>query len=346
MALFKRGSTWWIDFTTPGGTRTRVSAGTECRQEAQELHDQLKADAWRVAKLGERPRYSWDQAALQWLLETQHKRTHKEDKVRLRWLQPYLGGKWLDDVTRDLVKRIGDVKAVEASPATANRYLALIRAILRKAHLEWEWCERVPQVKLYKEAKRRIRWLTPEQVRRLLALLQPHARDLVLFSLATGLRQANVLKLEWSQVDLDRRVVWFHGDQMKNMSDHHVSLNDTAYDVLAGQLGKHPTRVFTLNGKPIANANTRAWRKALQAAEIESFRWHDLRHCWASWLVQNGTPLYVVQEMGGWKSVQMVQRYAHLSPANLAHHAKTIDAVIGSGTNTPQPDNAKGASLR
>jgi|JI9StandDraft_2_1071091.scaffolds.fasta_scaffold153300_1 integrase len=106
------------------------------------------------------------------------------------------------------------------------------------------------------------------------------------------------------------------------------------------------SRVFTYNGNPLANANTQAWRKALAAAGIENFRWHDLRHCWASWLVQNGTPRYAVQEMGGWKSVQMVQRYAHLSPANLAHHAKTIDVVIGSGTNTPQPENAKGASLR
>lgn len=336
MALFKRGSTWWVDFTSPGGKRTRVSAGTENKQEAQEFHDRLKAEAWRVGKLGERPTYTWDQAAYQWLMETGHKRTHNEDKVKLRWLQQHLDGKPLEAISRDLIKQIANQKAEEASPATANRYLALIRAILRKASLEWEWLDRVPKVTLFKESKRRVRWLTPEQARKLLELLQPHARELVLFSLATGLRQSNVLKLEWSQVDLERRVVWFHGDQMKNKADHHVSLNDTAYEVLLRQRGMHPERVFTCNGKPVANANTRAWRKALKEAGIENFRWHDLRHCWASWLVQNGTPLYVVQEMGGWKSVQMVQRYAHLSPANLADHARTIDAVMRLGTNTPQ----------
>ena len=133
----------------------------------------------------------------------------------------------------------------------------------------------------------------------LLDLLPQHSRDLVLFALSTGLRQSNVLTLEWSQVDLERRVVWFYGDQMKNKLDHHVSLNDTAMEVLCRQVGKHSFRVFTYKGKPIANANTRVWRKALVAAGIENFRWHDLRHCWASWLVQNGTPLYAVQEMGG-----------------------------------------------
>lgn len=336
MALRRRGKIWWIDFTTPSGERIRQSAQTESRKEAQELHDNLKAEVWRIGRLGEQPVYTWDQAALQWLSETQHKRTHEEDKVKLRWLQPFLSGKPLSTITRELIWQIANAKAKQASPATANRYLALISAILRKAVLEWEWADKVPKIALFKESKRRIRWLLPEQAKALLDLLPQHSRDLVLFALSTGLRQSNVLTLEWSQVDLERRVVWFYGDQMKNKLDHHVSLNDTAMEVLCRQVGKHSFRVFTYKGKPIANANTRAWRKALVAAGIENFRWHDLRHCWASWLVQNGTPLYAVQEMGGWKSVQMVQRYAHLSPANLAHHAQTIDRVIAHGTNLSQ----------
>ena len=332
MALRRRGKIWWIDFTMPSGERIRQSAQTENKQEAQKLHDNLKAESWRVEKLGERPIYTWDQAALQWLTETQHKRTHEEDKVKLRWLQQFLSGRPLNSITRELIWQIANTKAKQTSPATANRYLALISAILRKAVREWEWADKVPKITLFKEAQRRIRWLQPEQAKTLLELLPQHSRDLVLFALATGLRQSNVLTLEWSQVDLERRVVWFYGDQMKNKLDHHVSLNDTAMDVLNRQVGKHLSRVFTYKGKPIANANTRAWRKTLVAAGIENFRWHDLRHCWASWLVQNGTPLYVVQEMGGWKSVQMVQRYAHLSPANLAHHAQTIDQVMVRGT--------------
>ncbi|NKG36097.1 hypothetical protein CAP43_15045 [Acinetobacter junii] len=87
---------------------------------------------------------------------------------------------------------------------------------------------------------------------------------------------------------------------------------------------KKPSRIalcnkaFTYRKKPIGNINTRAWRKALERAGIVNFRWHDLRHTWASWLVQNGTPLYDLQEMGGWQSSEMVRRYAHLAPANLS----------------------------
>jgi integrase len=74
----------------------------------------------------------------------------------------------------------------------------------------------------------------------------------------------------------------------------------------------------------------------LKRAGIVDFRWHDIRHTWASWLVQNGTPLYVVQEMGAWQSEGMVRRYAHLGPAHLAQHAEVITAML-KGTNTAQP---------
>jgi integrase len=79
----------------------------------------------------------------------------------------------------------------------------------------------------------------------------------------------------------------------------------------------------------------------LKRAGIVDFRWHDIRHTWASWLVQNGTPLFVVQEMGAWQSEGMVRRYAHLAPAHLAKHAEVISAML-KGTDSAQPTNEKG----
>lgn len=336
MSLYKRGSTWWIDFTTPSGERVRCSACTEEKTQARELHDKLKSEAWRVSKLGEKPQRTWDEAAYKWLLETQHKATHEEDKAKIRWLQQFLRGRLLETIDREFIASIGERKAKEASPSTANRFLALIRAILRRAAFEWEWIDRPPKVKLFREAKRRIRWITPEQVQTLLAQLPQHQRDVVLFALATGLRQANVIKLEWSQVDLQRSVAWIHADQAKGRRDIHVSLSSVAVEVLQRQIGRHPSRVFTYGGKPIAWANTLAWRKALKRAGIEDFRWHDLRHTWASWLVQNGTPLYVVQEMGAWESSEMVRRYAHLAPAHLVKHAEVVAGLLN-GTDVAQP---------
>ena len=335
MSLFKRGNTWWINFTTPSGERIRCTAGTEVKTQAQEFHDKLRADAWRVERLGEKPQRTWDEAAYKWLTETGHKATHKEDARKILWLQQFLRGKLLASINRETISEIGQVKAREASSATANRFLALIRAILRKAAHEWEWLDKVPKVRLFQEAKRRVRWITPEQVQTLLHELPKHQVDVVLFALATGLRQSNVVKLEWSEVDLKRGVAWIHADQAKAGKDIHVSLNSVALDVLSRQAGKHPVRVFTYKKKPLGWANTKGWREALKRAGIENFRWHDLRHTWASWHAQNGTPLHVLQEMGGWETASMVRRYAHLAPAHLQQHAETVAGLLG-GTNTAQ----------
>ena len=277
MSLYKRDNTWRVDFTTASGERIRQSADTCNKLQAQELHDRLKAESWRVERLGDRRQYTWDEAAAKWLQETSHKRTHHDDVLKLRWLQQYLGGKVLSGVTRDVVAAIGARKRSQASAATANRHLALIRAILRKACDEWEWIEKAPKVKLYREPKRRVRWITPEQAITLLAELQEHQRDMVLFALATGLRQGNVTGLRWSQVDLTRRTAWVHGEDVKNGDDLHISLNNLAMDVLQRQRGKHNEYVFTYRGKPIQWPNTRGWRSALVRAGISNFQWHDLQ---------------------------------------------------------------------
>ena len=175
--------------------------------------------------------------------------------------------------------------------------------------------------------------------------LPEHQRDIVLFALVTGLRQANITNLEWSQVDLARRVAWIHPDQAKARLAIHVSLNSLACAILERQQGKHATRVFTYRGRPVKWVNTRAWREALQRAGIaKGFRWHSLRHTWASWLAQSGTPMNVLQKMGGWESAAMVRRYAHLSPAQFAGEAESIVKLLH-GTNLAQPSAKKSSEV-
>ena len=174
MSIYKRGQTWWVRFTTPSGQRIRRSTGATDRQAAQEFHDKLKAEIWRQQKLGERPRRTWNEAAIKWLTERAHKASLEKDKEILRWLDPYLSGRYLDEITRELVSEIASAKAKETSPQTANRHLALIRSILRRARDEWEWVDRIPKVSMYASPKRRIRWITREQADNA-ALLPPAA---------------------------------------------------------------------------------------------------------------------------------------------------------------------------
>ena len=115
-------------------------------------------------------------------------------------------------------------------------------------------------------------------------------------------------------MDLEAGHAWVDVEQSKNGKPIAVPLNATAQEVLRRQLGKHRERVFTYAGKPLATANTRAWRKALKRAGIENFRWHDTRHTWATWHRQSGTPTHELQRLGGWRSSVMVERYAHLAP--------------------------------
>lgn len=82
-----------------------------------------------------------------------------------------------------------------------------------------------------------------------------------------------------------------------------------------------------IKGKAVTRANNHAWRKSLERAEIYNFRWHDLRHTWASWHVQKGTPLNVLKELGGWSDLKMVMNYAHLSSNHLREYANNASIV-------------------
>jgi len=268
--------------------------------------------------------YRWEEAAQKWLDERSEKADIRGDRAKLDWLGPHLEGRRLRDITRDMVRKVVEQKN---TPATRNRYVALIRAIMRAAQREWGWLDAMPALKTYPEPKRRIRSLTKEQVQRLIQELQPHAADMFLFALATGLRQGNVKHMQWDWVDMDARALYV--PDTKNGEPLGVPLNDVAMSVLTKQIGKHHRWVFTYCGKPVRNVNTRAWQDALKRAGIVGFRWHDAtRHTWASWLAQAGVQMYALQEMGGWKSVQMVRRYAHLKVGHLMESSRTIDNVL------------------
>jgi len=146
-----------------------------------------------------------------------------------------------------------------------------------------------------------------------------------------------VTDLEWSQVDLDKRMAWMHPDE-------------TACGILRIQQGKHKRWMLvhiklgyrsdgtkTAAVRKMRTDSNKAWKGALKRAGISNFSFHDLRHTWASWLVQSGVPLSALQEMGGWESIEMVQRYAHLAPNHLTQHAMQIDSFLaGNGTNMAQ----------
>jgi integrase len=335
MAIYRRegSSHWWIDITPPTGRRVRESTGTTDKRKAQEYHDRLKSQLWEQQRLGTRPRYTWRETVVRFVSEAEidGKASVKNDRDALRWLDPWLGDKYLDEIGKDLIQAItkermkpyvriyesGQKRECKPGVDTVNRFLTTLRAVLTKARDEWEWIDRIPKVKALKGAVSRIRWITREEADSLIAELPAHLAAMAQFSLETGLRRANVTHLEWWQVDLARKTAWIPAGKAKSGKALAVPLTDTAAAVLEAQLGKHPTWVFPKAGRPVHQTSTKAYRAAVERAGLVDFCWHDLRHTWASWHVQRGTPLNVLQELGGWASVAMVQRYAHLSAEHL-----------------------------
>jgi integrase len=330
MAIEKRGKHWYIRVRRRNGKRLQFSAKTTSREEAQRLHDELVASLWKQEYLNEKPRRTWKEASEKYVQDIVRDglRSAEDLITRVEWWQHQLKGFYLDQINREAIETsLAKKEKDKVSPATINRYLEVLRRVLRLAVYEWEWLDKMPIIKLRKLNNKRVRWLTFDEAAKLLGRLPPHLRDMAIFTLQTGLRESNVTQLKWSQVDFEQKRVIIEAHQSKTKKPIKVPLNTAALKVLKAQKKNHAVYVFTYYGKPIRQAHTHAFRKALKDVGIKDFRWHDLRHTWASWHVQNGTSLHELQELGGWNSHEMVLRYAHLSADHLQEAAKRIRGI-------------------
>jgi len=215
------------------------------------------------------------------------------------------------------------------SAASINRPLALLRHLLRLAHEEWEVLPAVPRIKLEKEAQGRLRWLTPEEATKLLTKCReqkaPALVDLVELALYTGMRQGELLELTWGCVDRARGVVLL--EITKSGRRREVPLNGPADAVLArrASAAQGDRLVF---GTGSWDAFRKTWEAAVEAALLDDFHFHDLRHTFASWAVQRGVTLPELKDLLGHATLAMVMRYAHLAPEQLRSAVSRLDDVL------------------
>lgn len=338
MALYIRepeNGIFWMRFKCQG-RRVHESTGFADRARAQEAHDRRRLQILEETRLGRKPDRTWDEAAGEWLIQRAGKRSLDKDREILRWLHPYLGGQRLSRIDREMLETIRRAKIRATSPSTANRYMALVRAIFRAAWRDWEWTDGVPKIGMSRVTAGRTITLNPEQAAHLIAELPPHLAAMAAFTLETGLRRHNVTHLRWDQIDLERQLLWLSGDRMKGGKPLGIPLSALAARILRQQIGAHPEFVFVFQGKPVYQTSTRAFKMAVQRAGLPDIRWHDLRHVWASRLAQAGTPMLALQELGGWQSPAMVRRYAHFEVEHLRAYVERPDE--GEGTqNVPRP---------
>jgi integrase len=316
MSLYKRGEVWWA-YVSVGGQRVRRSTGTQDREKAKAFHDQLKVDLRKRKDEG----HTLADAIKLWL---KVKERSDREKSAIRVFLKSFPSRPLSKITgHDIHDALLSYKA-----STAERTLSNIRAALKLAS-DRKWCEPI-KIPKRKVKSTDFRWLTIEEWKRLEAELPEHLRYMASFAVYTGIRQSNVFNLQWKDVDLPSATAWIKPSEAKGRKTIPIPLSKRAVELLEALKGKSEVYVFTYRGNPIKSPKT-AFSKALVRAKIylrkegdeyvSDFRWHDLRHTWASWHVQNGTPLKVLQEMGGWASIEMVMKYAHLAPDHLRQFA-------------------------
>ena len=352
MAVIRRpGSPYYhVEFEFKG-RRYRCSAKTKSRRVAEDYERRLRQQVYDQVMLGvTRPEVMTLAAAVQ-RYETGHlaaterrERTAKAIKHLHARLTRLLGPDTpLDQITTPVVAGLRDrLVADGAKPGTVNRYLACLRAVLRMAHLDWGVLARVPRIKLFTLRNARTRWLDADEERRLLAACEcrPHLHDLVVFLLDTGTRLGEAVHLQWQHVTRPEegcgtiRVV-----QSKSGRPREVPLTRRADALLRGLASRRPEdtdRVFlvrtagtawrgtTAQAVPFANPHG-AWRAAVRRAELADVRMHDLRHTYASRLVQREVPLHTVSRLLGHESLKMTLRYSHLATADLRRAVAVLD---------------------
>ena len=317
----KRGTTYWIDIMI-NGNRIRESLRTDDKKLAQQLYDMRSADAWKVGVLKVKPKKTFKEACAKWLVEMGSKKSIADDKGKIALLLPKIGDKLLTDIDRDLVENLltGGLLPAERSSATRNRYRALIRAILRKCEREWGWLDRCPAFRTEKEAFKRVLYLSREQALLLIGCVPEWHRNPVRFALLTGLRKSNVYDMCWEEVDLANASAFVHADEAKAGNKILVPLNTSAVAMLESLQGPRKGRVWG----SVQGIGSTTWKRACINADLPGFRFHDLRHTWASWHAMGGTDMLALQELGGWHSQAMVKKYAHLSPSYLVNASENV----------------------
>ncbi|MFC1580006.1 tyrosine-type recombinase/integrase [Thermodesulfobacteriota bacterium] len=270
-----------------------------------------------------------------------NKRSWKTDQQRADVLIEHFGSKPLPQIKRQDVERYRTKLTKDMSKATVNRYIALLKTIFNKA-IEWEKAEHNPVkgIKQYAESHR-VRYLTDEEEQELVKVFPATYWSWVEIAMDTGMRRGEQFGLRWEDINFQTRIITI--PRSKNGEVRHIPMNDRVVEILRNLPSRFKGEyVFTSSNwqTPMDADNFvyRVFKPALAEAKIKDFRWHDLRHTFASRLVMAGEDIRTVQELMGHKNITMTMKYSHLSPKHLMEAVQRL-AKNPTGTTTGTRQN-------
>lgn len=319
---------------TVNGQRIRKRAETNDRKLADEEASAIEAEILRTAWHGERRgTRTFGEAVISYIEAEARPNGTKRLLNRLLRAVGDVPLAAINQTTIGKVRRI--MLRTDASPATIRRGIIVpLRAVMRHAH-RLGWCD-APLFEVPRQPGGRTRYLLPDEAARLLDAAAPHIRVLLTFLLGTGARMSEALELDWRDVDLTgaRAIFW----RTKSGGRRIAALPPIVVAALANLSGRHGPVFLTGRGQPYVSRGRQeggqiktAWKATLRRAGIDAeLTPHDLRHTWASWHYAMHRDLLALKGEGGWSSVALVERYAHLLPAG---HAAAIRRWHANGTD-------------
>jgi len=276
-----------------------------------------------------------------------HRQNSVNPKIYLNWWKAKIGDYYLADLSPALIvghrnKLVSSTNKFgrKVSTTTANRYTQSLNHVLNVAMNEWEWIQNNPlgKIKKYKEARGRVRVLSDDERSELLKACKesnnPFLYHIVVLAISTGARKTEIVSLRWDAVDFKRGQIILH--ETKNGERRLIALQGYAHDLIKKlHEVRNPECEFIFPSEKITYEKSgkakyqyidirTAWENAKTRAEIKDFRFHDLRHCAASYLAMDGAGLGQIAEVLGHKTLQMVKRYAHYTE----NHTKSVVAKM------------------
>jgi len=331
MGVYKKGKNWYIDYYLKG-RRKRRKIGP-----SKKLAEQVLKDVHVKIAKGEYPgvydnrKVPFEDYAEQYLAyskDNKAKSTYtRRDKVSVAHLTAAFKGRYLFDITPRLIENYKAKRLEKVAPATVNRELACLKHMYTKA-IEWGYLKINPAktVKLLKEPPGRLRYLRPDEAKKLVEACRSYLRSIVITALNTGMRKGEILALCWKDVDLENRTVTVR--KPKNNEISVIPINQTLYQELSNlSEGSDGEYIFSNgNGHSFGDIK-KGFSLALRRAGIEDFHFHDLRHTFGSHLVMQGIDLKTVQQVMGHKEIKTTMRYSHLSPEYVQEAIGRLDNV-------------------
>lgn len=329
MGLYRRGKFFWFSISYQGN-RIQESLKTDNRKLADKLYAKVLTDIveGRYFDTTKAKNTKFEEMIDKYLKE----RAHSRDFTSVKTLLAFFSGYMISQVTTRLIAEYRAMRLQSVKPATIYQELAFLRRVFNVAIREWEWLKDNPVSRLsFSVGNRnaRDRWLTLEEEKRLLdsATNPAWLRSLIFVALHTGMRRGEILDLRWQNVDLLRRLISIV--KSKNGEKRTIPMSNSLYNLLKGMNVRDISgRVFPLSKSSVRHA----FDAVVEKANLEDFRFHDLRHTFATRLVQNGVDLYKVKELLGHKTITMTMRYAHHYPESLRSSIEVLDTCYNSAT--------------